>query len=193
MKTNKNELAKIILKDLLIVGGVALASTSPMFISRALPKVVKYLAYKFSKSKKKRDEKFYNTFYYLKKNSLINFENRGGQIFISLTKEGEKRAGKYQINDLRIKKAKKWDGKWRILIFDIKNKERMKREALRGKILELGLFQLQKSVWVYPHDFQNEMSLLRSFFGLNKNEMQIIIASKIENDAGIKRHFRFLK
>ncbi|MCX6763129.1 MAG: hypothetical protein NTZ97_00115 [Candidatus Moranbacteria bacterium] len=182
------DLAKLILKGLLITGAVAVASTSPMFVSLALPKVKKYLAYKI-KNRKKREKRFYNTFYYLKKNDLINFENHGGQIYISLTKEGKKRAGKYQIDDLEIKKPDKWDGYWRILIFDIKDKEKLKREALRGKIKELGLFQLQKSVWVYPYEFQKEVKLLRSFFGLNQEEMEIITANRIENDKKLRAHF----
>ena len=139
--------------------------------------------------KRKSDKRFYNTFYRLKKNGLINFEDRNGQIFISLTKEGKKKAGKYQIDDLKIKNPKKWDGQWYILIFDITNKERLKREALRGKIKELGMLQLQKSVWIYPYDFNKEISLLRDFFRINRHDLQIITASKIENDGALKKHF----
>ncbi|MCX6763418.1 MAG: hypothetical protein NTZ97_01650 [Candidatus Moranbacteria bacterium] len=189
MKRDNKEITRLILKGLLITGAVAVASTSPMFVSMALPKVTKYLSDKI-KDKRKKNKRFCNTFYYLKRNDLINFENHGGQIYISLTKEGRKKAGKYQIDDLEIKKPKKWDRKWRILIFDIKNKERMKREALRGKIKELGLFQLQKSVWAYPYNFTNEIKLLRSFFGLTEAEMQVIIASYIENDRGLKNNFK---
>jgi hypothetical protein len=189
MQHKNKEIVKLILKGLLITGSVAVASTSPMFVSMALPKVTKYLSDKI-KDKRKKNKKFCNTFYYLKRNDFINFENKNGQIYISLTKEGKKKAGKYQIDDLEIKKPKKWDNKWRILIFDIKNKDRLKREALRGKIKELGLYQLQKSVWVYPFEFSQEISLLRSFFGLTEKEMQVIIASHIENDRELKNHFR---
>jgi len=189
MQHKNKEVVKLILKGLLITGAVAVASTSPMFVSMALPKVTKYLSDKI-KDKRKKNKRFCNTFYYLKRNDLINFENHNGQVYISLTKEGRKKAGKYQIDDLEIKKPKEWDGKWRILIFDIKNKDRLKREALRGKIKELGLYQLQKSVWTYPFEFSQEINLLRSFFGLTKKEMQVIIASHIENDRELKNHFR---
>ncbi|MDO8529421.1 MAG: hypothetical protein Q7S18_02025, partial [bacterium] len=107
----------------------------------------------------------------------------------SLTEEGKKKAGKYQIDNLEIKKPKKWDKKWRILIFDIKNRDKLKREALRGKIKELGLYQLQKSVWVCPYEFVKEMNILRSFFNLSNDEMKIINAHEIENDNDIKIFF----
>jgi len=188
VRIDSKEFTKLILKGLLITGAVAVASTSPMFVSMALPKVKNYLAYKI-KNRQKRNKKFSNVFYNLKKQDLINFENQGGQLYISLTKKGKKKAGKYQIDDLEIKKPKKWDGFWRVLIFDIKDKQKLKREALRGKIKELGLFQLQKSVWVYPYDFTAEIKLLRSFFGLSQDEMEFIIASRIENDKKLKTNF----
>jgi len=184
---NKNQIAKNIFRGMLLVGSIAVAATSPYFVSRVLPKIVKYAGYKIKNIKYKK--RFYNTFYRLKKEDLIQFENKNGQIYISLTKEGRKKAGKYQIDDLEIKKPSKWDEKWRILIFDIKDKQKLKREALRGKIKQLGLFQLQKSVWVYPYDFEKEIELLRSFFGFSSSEMQFIVASKIENDRELKNHF----
>ncbi len=135
------------------------------------------------------EKKFYNTFYYLRENGMIKVSYRGNQLYISLTEEGRKKAGKYKIDDLNLKKSKKWDKKWRILIFDIEDKQKIKREALRGKIKELGMFQLQKSVWVYPYDFSKEMKLLREFFGLTESEMNLIEAAKIENDQAARDYF----
>ena len=177
----------MILNGVLLSGGIAVASTSPYFVPRIMPEIIKYAKYKIRKRQKERA--FTSSFYYLRKNGYVNIDNRKGQIFISLTEEGKKKAGKYQINNLRIKQPKKWDKKWKILIFDIKDKQRIKREALRGKIKELGLFQLQKSVWIYPYDFYREMNLLRSFFKLTKDEMQIIFDAKIENDGDAKTFF----
>ena len=45
-------------------------------------------------------------------------------------------------------------------------------DVVRGKIKDLGLFQIQKSVWAHPYDFQKEVELLRSFFNLTKDEMK---------------------
>ena len=185
---NKSEIAKNIFKGILMTGGIVVASTSPIFASQILPEIYKYAKYKIRN--KKNSKKFYDTFYRLKKEDMLFFENRSGQLYISLTPEGKKKAGKYQIDDLEIKKPKKWDGRWRILISDIQNKKRFKREALRGKIKDLGLFQIQKSVWAHPYDFQKEVELLRSFFNLTKDEMKIVVALNIEDDDKIKRHFK---
>jgi DNA-binding transcriptional regulator PaaX len=180
-----NEITETIIMGIFWAGTITVAL--PLFSVLAIPKIIEYTKRIIKNNKNKRD--FYNVFSRLKKQGLIKIINKNGQIYISLTTEGKKKAGKYQVDNLEIKKSKKWDKKWRILIFDIMDKQRIKREALRGKIKELGMFQLQKSVWIHPYDFTKEINLLRSFFGLTKDEMQIITASNIENDGLAKKFF----
>lgn len=188
---------KIILRVLLVVGAVAIAATSPRFgsvLARALMKEMKRLGRIKNKNRKLQEkefpkEKIQSAFYYLRSKGLVDIDYRGPQMYITLTEKGVKKAGKYQINDLQIAKPEKWDQKWRILIFDISDNHRNKREALRGKLKQLRLFQLQKSVWVYPFDFQDVVETLREFLGLNGDEMKVIIASEIENDQRIRDYF----
>jgi len=190
MEIKRGEAVKSILKLLLAAGLVAVACTSPMAGATLARELIK-AAKRRNKGKlsAKEKKKYYNAFYYLKRNDFIDVEYRGNQMYFSLTEEGKKKAGKYKINDLKIKTAEKWDKKWRVLIFDIEDKHRAKREALRGKIKELGLYQLQKSVWVCPYEFKKEMKLLRDFFGLETKEMKVIAASEIEDDQPIRQFF----
>ena len=116
-------------------------------------------------------------------------EEKNHQVYISLTSEGKKRAGIFQIDELKIAKPKKWDGKWRILLFDISEKLKIKREALRGKLKELAFYQLQKSVWIHPYDCRAEVELLQDSFGLSTNEMRLIVAQDIKNDRTLREHF----
>lgn len=181
-KKPKSEITKDILKALLITGVICVAGQSPYF--------VRNLMKNFKKWKKYPPKKIYNSFYSLKKQSCIEIKNINRQIYISLTPEGRKKAGIFQINNLKIKKPKKWDKKWRIIIFDIPNLKNMCREALRGKIKELKFYQLQKSVWVYPFDCEAEIELLKDFFGLSEKEIILIIAEKIPNDENLKKFFK---
>jgi len=178
---------RIILKCMLLGGGIVLATTSPYFVQKALPRILKAANFEWRKYQNKR--KFYNSFYYLKNNGMINMDYKGKQLYITLTDEGKARAKKYWIDDLRIIKPKKWDKKWRIMIFDVKDEQRVKREALRGKIKELGLYRIQKSVWVYPYNFDKEAKVLKEFFNFSSDEMKFIVASKIEDDEAIRKHF----
>ena len=186
------KIARQVLKGVLWSGMFVVACGSPNFMPKILPQIAKNILYKIKKGKKKKEEdkKFSNAFYYLKRKGLLDIQKRKGQIYIFLTKEGKRLAGKYQINDLEIEKPKKWDRLWRILIFDIRENGRVKRDALRGKIKQLGLYQLQKSVWAYPYNFHKEMGLLREFFGLDESEMKIITAYEIEGDKAIRKYFK---
>lgn len=41
-----------------------------------------------------------------------------------------------------------WDGKWRIVVWDIPEKRRVTRDLLRYKLKQLGFSKLQKSIWI---------------------------------------------
>lgn len=182
--------SRTVMEVLLISGMIAIAATSPRFgenLARAIYKEVRYR--KIMKEKKERYKKYANTFYYMKQKGYLNASYKGRQLYISLTPEGRKLAGKYQIDDLKIKKSKKWDGKWHILIFDIENRHKSKREALRGKLKEWECYQLQKSVWASPYDFRKEIGIMREFLGLSKKEIVLITATHIDDEQELKRRF----
>jgi len=172
--------SKEILKYLLLAGAVYIAASSPYFALNLMKNISK---------PKPQKRKFTNAFNYLKKRGLIEIQRKGHDVCLALTKEGKKRAGKYQIDDLEIEKPKKWDKKWRVIIFDIPVASRMIRDAFRRKLKEFGFQPLQKSVWVYPYSCQEEIELLREFFGLNKRQIQILEVVKLEEDKFFRKIF----
>jgi len=178
----KSEIVKDIFKGALITGAIIIAASSPYFITNIIKANKRFRRYP--------KQRVADTFTRLKREGLIMIERNNGQIYIKLTKEGKKKAGLYQIDNLSIKKPKKWDGKWRIVIFDIAELKRSHREAFRGKLKELGFKPLQKSVWIYPFPCQEEIVLLRDFFGLDKNDIQLIVAEKIESDEKLREIFK---
>jgi len=184
----KNGYAITILKFLLTAGAIAVAATNPRFG----PMLLRGYMREKERQKRKIENaiKFSGAFCYLRREGLIHSRYVGRQMYFSLTDKGRKLAGEYRIVDkLKIKKQKKWDRKWRLLIFDIADKQKIKREALRGKLKELGFFQLQKSVWVCPYESKKQIILLRDFFDLASADMKIIIATEIENDGELKEFF----
>jgi DNA-binding transcriptional regulator PaaX len=113
------------------------------------------------------------------------------KVKIQLTNKGKKRIKEYSIDVLKIKKPKRWDKKWRILIFDIPTRPKIynqAREALRNKIKELGFCQMQKSVWVYPYECEDELLFIAEVFEVQKY-IEIITAEKILHAKEIKRKF----
>ena len=60
-------------------------------------------------------------------------ENVDGTMTYVLTEKGKMRVLTYNFNQMKIKQ-KVWDGKWRAVIFDIPEKLRWGRDALRKKL-----------------------------------------------------------
>lgn len=84
----------------------------------------------------------------------------------------------------------KWDGKWRIITFDIKEKTRGDRNYLRRQLRWIGFQELQKSVWVFPYEVRDE---LKEFIRFCKFEFQgdvrFMLVDKIEPDDALKKDF----
>lgn len=178
----RSEILKDVLKCLAVSGAVAIAASSPYCGINLLNSL--------KNAKNYKRKRFSDIFYRLKKEGCINVRKVNHQIYISLTEKGRKRAGRLQIDALKINKPKKWDGKWRMVIFDIAQPKLTKREALRGKLKELGFYPLQKSVWVHPYDCDDEIQLLKDFFQLGSEEIRVITAEKIEDDNSLKKIFK---
>lgn len=178
----KSEIVKNILRWLALASAIYIAASSPYFILNLIKS--------FKKWRKYPKKKVGDAFYRLKRRGLIEIEEKNRQIYISLTEEGKKMANWLQIDALKIKRPKKWDRKYRILIFDIAQIKKLYREALRGKLKQLGFCRLQDSVWIIPFDCQDEIELLRKFFGLSYKEMRLIIAEDIGPDQWLRKIFK---
>jgi len=181
LRKPKGEIVKDILLWLAIGGAVAVSAPSPYFGMN--------LARSFLKGKKHKPKSTVNAFYRLYKQGYIALEKKRHQYYISLTQEGRKKAGFYQINTLEIRKPKQWDKKWRIVMFDIPHRNRFVREALRGALKQLGFHLLQKSVWIHPFACKDEIDLLRSFFGLTLDELRLVVAQDIGESTNLKKVF----
>ena len=175
-----------IVRDMLFWIGGAGVVVAAVVAPKAFPYILRAFAKQFPKSNRKSAS---TVFHRLLKNGSIEIERRGKQIYISLTDVGRKRAGWFQINSLCIKKPKRWDKKWRVVIFDITNENRLVREALRGLLKRLNFCQLQKSVWACPYDCKDEIALLRDFFGLSFGELQLLVVDEIESDTSLRKYF----
>ena len=167
----KSEITKDVFKWLCIGGAVVIASSSPYFVRSLLKSRKEFGRYNSSKVS--------STFDRLRREGYLSINNHNNQIYISLTKEGKKKAGMFQIDSLVVKRPKKWDKKWRLVIFDIPEKRKIAREALRGKLKELGFYPFQKSAWIYPFDCEAEIELLKDFFDLPDKKVQLVVAERI--------------
>ena len=67
----------------------------------------------------------------LYESKLIDYkENEDGAISVVISEEGKKRILIYDMEKLKLKRDKKWDGYWRIVIFDIPDELQGVRRSL---------------------------------------------------------------
>jgi len=179
------ETSKKILRFLILVGVISIAATSPYFLYNLAKFLLKDKKFKYFEEGD--EEKIKDAFSYLKRNGLIKIERDEHDIVVIATEKGKRRAEKYKLDDLEITAPKIWDGLWRVVIFDIPDGQRIRRNAFRRKLKELGFYSLQKSVWLHPFECDEEINFLRQFFGLDKNQVEILLVKNIENDIIVKK------
>ncbi len=186
MKERYNTITKEILLTIALVGMVVVASTSPYFLINIARAIIKNKKYKNSKAV---EQKIVASLRKLRKNKIIILEEKeDGNFTIELTNKGKRKVEEINIDKLEIIKQKIWDKKWRIVAFDIPERKKRGRDALRQKLQGLNFYQLQKSVFVCPYPCDKEILFLSEFFDIG-NFVNIITADKIYDDIRLKKHF----
>lgn len=132
--------------------------------------------------------KFSREMYRLKQQGLINiyFENKEKKI--ELTKKGQEKLKQHLIGSLEITEPIIWDGKWRLVVFDIPNEKKSIRQYLRNKLISLGFIEFQESVYVFPFECSDEINLIRETFYI-KPYVQFILADRIETEKNLIKTF----
>ena len=181
-KETKIKIAKIVLKTVAAAGVLSMAVLAP--------NVLQTLDMFYGDKKRRYNIRYYckNKVAKLKEDGLIEFQKQNGKTFVRLTPRGERELLKYQLQEITIKKPKRWDGKWRVIIFDIAEQKRGVRDRLRQELVNLGFLKLQDSVWVHPYDCEEVIIMLKSHFRIGKDVLYLVV-ERMENDKWLKQKF----
>jgi phenylacetic acid degradation operon negative regulatory protein len=86
----------------------------------------------------------------LKKEGLVMSRRSNKEALYSLTEQGK---AAFILTDFRaLRRARDWDGRWHLVTFDIPERLRYSRDALRKQLLLLGYGMLHSSVMISPYD-----------------------------------------
>lgn len=168
---------------LLLLAGLALGLTrSPKkhwWILKQIPK-------EWRKENRQALERSINSLYI--SHLIEEKNNKDGTTTLVLNENGRKKALRFNIDKLEIKKPPKWDEKWRIVMFDIPEKLKRLRDSLRLHFREIGLIELQKSVLVYPYPCNYEIEFILELYNARKY-VRFVLAEKIDNELHLKKKF----
>ena len=178
-KSKYQNAQRIILRTLLLAGVVSIAILAP--------NALQVLQMFNSKNKRYRSPRYVESVIgRLIKKKLIAVRMDSGEKILEVTPLGERvllRAGVH-----KIPKRKSWDGKWRIVMFDVSEKRKMTRERIREELRGFGFVRFQDSVWVFPYECNELIALLKTDVLIGRS-VRYIIADYLENDALLRKHF----
>ena len=125
----------------------------------------------------------------LRKQKYISIKYNGdGSTTVKITKNGMTKALTYQLDTMILSKPKRWDKKWRVVIFDIPNKYKRVRDVFRMRLLQLDLYQLQESAYISPYPCFAEIEFLRALYGVTFT-VRYLLVEKIEDDEFLRHKF----
>jgi len=130
----------------------------------------------------------YRSIAYLKQKGYIKTFVENKKTYIELTKLGGKYLENQSLKTLKICQHSDWDKKWRLVVFDIPEKQHFERGILRKKLYEFGFYKVQKSVYVYPYNCTNEIKFICKKLQITKYVL-IAISELIQNEEVIITYF----
>ena len=169
---------------LLFAGGLALG------LARN-PRSQKYVFEKLKKEWKEVDRKYlYRIVKEFQEDRLVDYsEKENGTVEMVLTEKGKRMVLKFDIDKIKIKKPIEWDGKWRMVFFDVPERRRAERNILRNKLKELGFGEIQKSVFIHPFPCLDEINFITEYFQL-RNLVRYGEMTNISNEEELKLKFK---
>lgn len=129
----------------------------------------------------------------LERRGLIKITGEGKKREIHLTTQGEGLIDALYAGAYVIPMPVRWDGKWRVVMFDVPEKRKRVRDTLRMLLRSAGFVHFQDSAWIQPYPCDELVTLLRSHLGSGKGEIRYLVASFAdESDYAFRKHFNLI-
>lgn len=124
----------------------------------------------------------------LRRDGYLQKVTEGKKSCYELTEKGRQYITRFELREQQIPRPEKWDGKYRIIVFDISEKRRHIRDEIRNWLRSLGFVKLQQSVWVFPYPCRKIVALLKTEYKVEKDVLYVTAAT-VEHDEWLRRRF----
>lgn len=125
----------------------------------------------------------------LTKDGDVEVSYKGKEKRYRITPSGTRKLARLEFKDYQPTRFIKWDGKFRIVCFDIPETDKYTRTLFQTKLSDLGFYRLQYSVFVTPHNCKELIMLADKAFGL-RNWVRVIVAETIDNEQHLLNFFK---
>lgn len=124
----------------------------------------------------------------LEKEKFVEIKEDKNYQVVEITDRGRRRILKCVLDELTIEKPKVWDGKWRLISYDIPRKYSRLRKIFREYLRTWGFFPLHESVFLHAYPCGKQIEFLREYLGIGKY-VRFFSVSRIENDKPFRDFF----
>ena len=176
----------LILRTLVVGGAMGVALVAPKTLT---------LLKKFDRSVAHRKDLYRRITQAITRLEHAGFVRISGQYAqrrVALTEKGHAMIETIHASEYRIPEPAFWDGKWRVVMFDIREKRRKARSQLRSLLSGAGFLRLQDSVWIHPYPCDEFIGLVRAYLKSGTGEMLSFVAEALESDKKLREHFHLL-
>jgi|SRR3989344_2158971 len=178
-------LQTIILGTLYVTGMLTTALVAPNAV-----KLFEYLDPISRRNSIRFNQRIKQALFRLERRGLIRITEEGKKRKIHLTTQGEKLIDALYAGAYVIPLPVRWDGKWRLVMFDVPEKRKKVRDILRMLLRNASFVHFQDSAWIQPYPCDELVTLLRSHLVSGKGEIRYLVASFAdESDYAFRKHF----
>ena len=118
---------------------------------------------------------------------LVDIVEQNDGYLVKISDNGRKKLLKFNLDEMELKN-KKWDGNWRIIIYDIYTSKKQEAELFRKTLKRLKFLKLQRSVYLTPFRCYDEIEYLRQVCEVDR-EVLILTVSGLENERAYREYF----
>lgn len=184
-RTEYSEVIDSLLRFIALTGITAAALLAPNAVQFFDKPLQKYFA-KLDEEQRKRE--INKALAYMKNKRLITENYRHG---LNLTPKARQRLEKLSFDEISIPTPPRWDGKWRIVFFDIPEPQKSNRDGFAAKMRQLGLKVLQRSVFIYPFPCRDEVARVAMHYHVRRY-VSYIETDYLDSEKVLVRRFQNL-
>ena len=129
---------------------------------------------------------YYDSVRQMKKRGIVEVYRKNQKKFIKLTHKGQL---ELLLRGIKADREQKWDGKWRIVMFDIPEASRSKRDLIRHLLKKQGFVRFQNSVFIGPYQLKrNVIQYLKVSHLIHY--IRILRVDEVDDDRELLRRFK---
>ena len=163
---SRNESTSAIVQSILRLAAagaiLTVALLAPNAVSALEKPLKKYLRHLDDQEKRQEIGRIVS---YMKSQKLISGTYQHG---LQITERGRQKLAQIEFENLRITEPKQWDHLWRIVFYDIPEKQKAGRDALTRKLQEIGFLQLQRSVLIHPFPCKEAIATIAAAYDIDE-------------------------